>query len=425
MTADPNSRPSWGLLPADVVQSLNVKYWQNRRKRKSLLSGDIAFPLVVSLQPPTGKKALAKIHHFQKFVTSWRAFVKDSGAKGWEVRWESRTWRSLAEQKIPTHLSLSDIGALAGLLGTNEARQLRAWQSKITYLFNALCAAFNQRMHQSSQVICDQKLFLALIPHLETLERLDAADLELLVKLIPQLQQGMGEGCYLRALPVTWVDTKFIEQNQPIIEALTAALIDGAVTEIGLLTWLDCRAKPKHWLLIKPLCEQTAKSLGGMPLLRLSSDTLLEFELPANNILVIENEQSCLALGHVPNTIAAAGGGKDVAWLQAEWLAEKHVGYWGDIDSEGFSILSEARSKLSSIMPMMMDIATVETYTERMVAEPDSVSKDPIALTDEELELFKRLRSGHYANARLEQERLPMEYVMQNIVSWIVKAISK
>jgi hypothetical protein len=193
---------------------------------------------------------------------------------------------------------------------------------------------------------------------------------------------------------------------------------NNTVKEAGLVSWLNCREKPKGWLLIKPLCSQTTKSLGGIPLLRLCSDTLLEFELPASNILVIENEQSCLALNDIPNTIAVSGGGKNVAWMKSEWLAGKNVGYWGDIDSEGFSILSDVRTKLSSVGVLMMDKVTVEIFEDRMVAEPDSVSKDPVALTDTELILFKQLRSDHYVNRRLEQERLPMDYVMKNIASW-------
>ena len=429
MTSDANSRPSWGLLPADVLESLKVKHWQNRSKLKSLLNGDTEFPLEVPLKPPTGNAALRNISHFQKFVTCWKAFSKDdneSERQGCEVRWESRTFRSLFEQEIPTRLSIADIGSLAWLLGSNEERQLREWQSKIAHIFDSLsselnkCAdTFNKNADASSTAMRDQALFLALIAHLESLDGFNYSDLGLLAKLMPQLQQGMGEGCYLRALPVTFVDTKFIEKNLRIIESLTAALIDGAAKEIGLMNWLNCREKPKDWLLIKPLCKQTTQSLGGVPLLRLSSDTLLEFELPAINILVIENEQCCLALNNVANTIAVSGGGKNVAWMKAEWLTEKNVGYWGDIDSEGFGILGDARSKLSSITPLMMDAMTVETFEERMVAEPDSVSKDCVALTNIELALFKRLRSDHYANTRLEQERLPMDYVMKNIASWI------
>ena len=216
------------------------------------------------------------------------------------------------------------------------------------------------------------------------------------------------------------MDTKFIEKNLRIIESVAAALVDRSIKDTGLIDWLDCKEKPKDWLLVKPLCEQTRALLGGLLLLRLSSDTLQDFELPARNILVIENEQSCLALSNVRNTIAVSGGGKNISWMKAGWLVDKNVGYWGDIDSEGFAILSDARSKLSSITPLMMDEPTVKTFAKRMVPEPDSVSKDPVALTETELALFKGLRADQYADKRLEQERLPMEYVAQHIDAWVV-----
>ena len=445
VNSEHDSPPSkWGILPTDVLILLKARYWQNRKKLKSLLSGEIEFPLKVFLKPPKGNAALQHILHFQEFVLSWKEFEKgncEPEGSGCVVIWEHRIFRSLSEQEIPTHLIIADIGSLAGLLGCNEVRQLREWQSRIQYIFDALSSQLNQCIddvidsaqgphHQYANTYDqsakdfretrDRELFLALITHLETLDNFNRSDLELLSKLIPQLHEGMGEGGYLRALPVTFVDTKFIENNLRIIESIVAALIDGAAKEIGLMRWLNCKNKPKDWLLVKPLCQQTKAALGSMPLLRLSSDILLDFVLPATNILVIENEQSCLVLNNIPNTIAVSGGGKNIAWLQAEWLAGKNVGYWGDIDSEGFSILSDARGKLSNITPLMMNAVTVEAFEARMVAEPESVTKDPVAMTDIELALFKKLRSNFYANKRLEQERLPIEHVMKNIESWIV-----
>ena len=416
-------RPDWGLLPEDIIKSLNQKLWNNSQKVKKILKGEPPFPLPVSLKAPRGNAVLADVNHFQKFVSSWKRFSETQIAC--EVSWENRSFRSLSEQLIPTTLSIPDVVALARLLGKNQEQQLAQWQSKIAYILNAFTHLYmdshlkkKPEGEMSDKNSKERMLFLTLIDHLEVLNKFEYSELDLLVKLIPQLKQGMGRSCYLRALPVTFVDTKFIENNLRIIESITAALIHEDVKEVGLLNWLDCKDKPKDWLLIKPLCVQTTAALGGIPLLRLSSDTLLEFELPASNILIIENEQSCLALNNIPDTIAISGGGKNVAWMRAGWLAAKRVGYWGDIDSEGLSILSDARSKLSTITPLMMDAATAEVYQERMVAEPDSVCKEPIALTKEELNLFRGLRSRQYANTRLEQERLPMDYVNKFIESW-------
>lgn len=436
-----SSKAAWGLLSEDVFHTLKNKYWQNSRNLKSLLSDGDSFPLVVPLKPPRGNAAIQNIGHFQSFVSSWKSFSQDSiyGASqersdsnntGCEVIWEKRNFRLLAEQGVPTHLKILDIGSLACILGPDKERQLQSWLSKIRYIFEQLSSQFlsqqsyspQSQRHQasSSHGNIDQNLFQALIDHLETLDSFEQDDLELLVRLLPQLQKGMGQGCYLRTLPVTFVDTKFIEKNLRIIESIVIALVDRSVKDTGLMSWLDCKEKPKDWLLVKPLCQETRSLLGGLPLLRLSSDTLQEFELPARNILVIENEQSCLALRDVRNTMAVSGGGKNVSWMKADWLADKNVGYWGDIDSEGLAILSDARSKLSSIAPLMMDVHTVKTFEERMVPEPDSVSKDPVALTETELALFQGLRADQYVGKRLEQERLPMEYVAQYIDAWVV-----
>jgi len=410
------------MLPEDLIETLKRKYWYHPKKLKHLLKDESSFPLQVSLQPPRGNAVLDDINHFQSFVSSWKEFSGDESNRSCEVIWEHRGFRSLAEQVIPSKLLIPDIGAFAGLMGEHEQCELRDWQSKIAYVINSLTAVFTDREVRATE--CNSKpkqarLFDTLIDHLDTLDSLAYSELNLLVRLIPQLQQGMGNGSYLRSLPVIFVDTKFVENNLRIIESISAALLDETINAVGLLNWLHCKDKPKDWLLIKPLCEQTKAALGSVPLLRLSSDTLLDFELPAKNILVIENEQSCLSLSDIPDTIAVAGGGKNLAWMKAAWLPEKKVAYWGDIDSEGFSILSDSRSKLSAITPLMMDAGTVEAYRDRMVAEPDSVAKAPIALTGHESELFRQLRSEKYANKRLEQERLPIDYVVKAISCWL------
>ena len=410
MVSSADNRSKWGLLPEDVIARLRAEHWQNYSRLKILLGSDAGFPLAIALKPPKGNAALADIGRFQELIASWRGFARSD-----LVQWQSRSYRALGEQEVPASLVIPDIATLASLLGADAERQLRQWQGKIKHLIDALLVAIGAE----ARVNCERELFQALVAHLEIVKAFKANELELLIKLIPQLKPALGQGCYLRALPVTDVDTKFIETNRRIIEAIVAATIDKEAKEVGLLNWLDCREKPKHWLLVKPLCAQTKGLLGGVPLLRLSADTLQEFELPASNILVVENEQSCLALGAIRDTVAVAGGGSNVAWLQAEWLSSKNVGYWGDIDSEGLRILSTARAKLSSITALMMDAATVEAFAERMVAEPDSVAQAPIALTEPELALFNRLRSGHYHGSRLEQERLPLNYVMQELARWL------
>lgn len=418
--SETNSSPAWGLLQQDAVELLRAKYWNNTKTLKSLLAGNTGFPIQISLKPPKGNAALNNISHFQEFVNSWKSFCEQAEYESIQVnvRWETVTFRSISEQRVPTYLTISDISALGRMLGDVEEQLLKDWHSRIAYIFDSLSIELAKRTAHPIKPTYERELFSALIANLETLSGFSDSDMELLVKLVPQLHKGMGRGCYLRALHVIFVDTKFIEKNLRFIESVTAAIIDCSAVEMGLLSWLDCRDKPKDWLLVKPLCKNAVDVLGGLPLLRMSSETLLGFELPAKNILVIENEQSCLSLDNIPDTIAVSGGGKNVSWMRANWLANKRVAYWGDIDSEGFAILSDVRSKLSTVIQLMMDTETVEAYRDRMVDEPESVARDPVALTDCELTLFQMLRNGDYGRARLEQERLPMDFVYKTVGLW-------
>ncbi|WP_368873635.1 Wadjet anti-phage system protein JetD domain-containing protein [Shewanella algae] len=413
-------RPAWGLLQQDAVEVLRTKYWNNTKTLKSLLIGNTGFPIQISLKPPKGNAALNNISHFQEFVDSWKSFCEQPGYESIQVnvRWERVMFRSISEQQVPTYLTIPDISSLGRMLGDVEEQQLKDWHSRIASIFDSLSTELAKRIVYPIRSTYERELFSTLIANLEILSGFSKLELELLVKLIPQLHKGMGRGSYLRALPVIFVDTKFVEKNLKLIESVTAAIIDCSAKEMGLLSWLDCRDKPKDWLLVKPLCKNAADALGGLPLLRMSSETLLNFELPAKNILVIENEQSCLSLDSIPDTIAVSGGGKNVSWMRANWLAKKRVGYWGDVDSDGLSILSDVRSKLSTIIPLMMDSETIETYRERMVAEHECTVKDPVGLTVAELALFRALRNGDYVYKRLEQERLPLDYVHKILRLW-------
>lgn len=421
--SETNSRPAWGLLQQDIVELLRAKYWNNTKNLKSLLTGNTAFPLQISLKPPKGNAALNHLSHFQEFVDSWRSFCEQAEDKSLHVKvnWDTVRFRMLSEQRVPTNMTISDITALAQMLGSKQERQLTDWQYRIAFIFDSLAIELLKRTVHPIKSSYEHELFIELIVNLEALSAFSDSDLKLLVKLIPQLYKGMGRGCYLRALPVIVVDTKFIEKNLRFIESVTSAIIDRSAKEVGLLSWLDCRDKPKDWLLVKPLCKNAEDALGGLPLLRMSSETLLSFELPAKNILVIENDQSCLSLDTIPDTIAVSGGGKNVSWMKANWLASKRVAYWGDIDSEGLAILSDVRSKLSTVIPLMMDSDTVEAYLDRMVDEPESVAKEPVALTDRELILFRMLRNGDFGCTRLEQERLPIDFVYEKLRLWAEK----
>ena len=402
-----NNLPLWGLLPDQVIQLVKRREWDNIASLKARLLGEKAFPLRIGLKPPNGHSALSDVEHFLRFIAEWKAFPHQE-----MVQWEIKSFRNFSDQNVPTFIVVNSVKQLMQLLGRDAHERSQLWERNMALLLNI------DGMGQ-----LNQRLYPALVRWIEEIEKLSEKESKLLAKLLPQLKQGLGKGCYLRALSVNGVDTKFLENHQALIEDLIDTLHCGAVSEAGgLLNWLGCHINPKDWLTICPLCEDSKKALGSIPILKMSSNVLKSYELPAKNILVVENLQSGLALPYMNDTIAVVGGGKNVAWMNAEWLYNKHVGYWGDIDTWGLFILSDARSQFALIESLMMDMDTLKAHEERMVVEPSPNLAIPPWLREDEMTLFNDLISRRFQPNRLEQERISSDYIRQKLQNWLSRS---
>ena len=385
----------WGLLPNTVLGILHKKEWENRRNLKQRLLNQRPFPIEISLKVPTDQQARDNLGHFHAFFKAWTDFAYPE-----LVEWQERQYRQLSEQRVPVKLRIFSLQQLTELLGAEQ--QLENWLNKIS---SFLQQSFVHDRHQ-------HRLFQTLIHHLEQIERYSQQEWQWLIQLIEQLKPNIGAGLYLRALPLSAVNTKFLEQNLLLTEVICNVLYDDEIVLAGgLLAWLDCLDSPKGWLTIKPVCPNVQEKLGGLPVFLLSTEVLDQFELPAERIIVVENIQSGLACPNLENSIVVCGGGKNISWMNAKWLQHKQVFYWGDIDSEGLNILSMVRQKIPHVIALMMDEATVLQFQNHMVDEPDSIFSEPQYLTADELKLFHDLRAQTFKNRRLEQERISVDWV--------------
>lgn len=388
----------WGLLPSDIKELILKREWQNLTGLKARLLNDKPFPIRVGLKPPTGQLAVDDMEHFQKFIGQWRSFASQH-----LIEWETRNYRVLSEQTLPKFFVLKNVQELIEFVGDVALKRSQIWETNMSPLLRAYPETYS-----------------ALVKNLNTIEAMTPADARLLPNLIKQLIPAMGTGKYLRALPLVGVDTKFLETYRALITYILDKIHNNAVSNAGgLLKWLDCNANPTGWLTIRPLCEDTKARIGGFPVLQLSGDVLKQQALPAKNILVIENMESGLGLPSLPDTIAIFGGGKNVAWMEAVWLKSKNVAYWGDIDTWGLSILSDVRSKLSTVEVLMMDQETLDEHKDRMVGERTSVDNLPKFLTDSEARIFSNLKNTDKLSSRLEQERLSPDYIKSKLEAWI------
>lgn len=94
------------------------------------------------------------------------------------------------------------------------------------------------------------------------------------------------------------------------------------------------------------------------------------------------------------------------------WLTECPILYWGDLDAQGFQILSSLRSLFPHVLSVMMDQETLSAFAEFCVAgTPGSVRQLP-HLTTEEHALFVHLAER---NLHLEQEHISQSYAIKRL----------
>ena len=130
--------------------------------------------------------------------------------------------------------------------------------------------------------------------------------------------------------------------------------------------------------------------------------------LPVQKVFVVENKVNFLTFPKLAGSLLIWGHGFTVSILKsAPFMRHASLYYWGDIDAQGFEILSKFRSYFPQTQSLLMDQATFETYFEGDKGTPSNVAK-PLHLTPAEAKLYNHVKSH---NLRLEQEKIPQKCI--------------
>lgn len=216
---------------------------------------------------------------------------------------------------------------------------------------------------------------------------------------------------YLRQLPLE-IHTKFIEENDSLIQSLLNFLIPGHIRNPE-----QKRFAERYFLRYdEPLVRIRVLDDARLLLHHLNDISIplsdfKQIDWPVSHILIAENKMNFLTLPALPSTIAVwSGGGFNISYLKGiGWLGNKRIVYWGDIDEHGFQILHQLRSYHPQTESVLMDRGTFELFSPFAVDGPHSKWEHLSLLNEQETALYQHLKSLHSKN-RLEQEKIPQAY---------------
>jgi hypothetical protein len=332
------------------------------------------------------------------------------------VNWEERQDRLAGTQLFPTRIAFADEASFLVFLGKRQE-----------------CERFRE----------DLRILVGAFPNLvewvvskpEELIR-HKGEWEDIAAVLRWFIQNPRSGLYLREVPAV-SDTKFIESRKPLFESLLCALRHppAGAPEAGTSEF-RMSFEEKHGLRIAmPLVRLrildpsiAERRFSGIDDMAIPVDRfpLIDFE-EIERVLVIENKTSFgraevfLTAPALRGTIAIFGSGYATSALSSiSWIETRRISYWGDIDSHGLRILGAFRSVFPRAEALLMDEAVFDKFPEFHSDSPADDADEPKGLTIDEISLFRRLVSLSSKN-RLEQERIPIQFVRSRLEEWWIK----
>ena len=238
-----------------------------------------------------------------------------------------------------------------------------------------------------------------------------------ILKVCQYFKQNPKPNLYIRELPIN-VHTKFIERNKSVIRELLDVLLPEHINK----EYKEFE-KRFHLKFSEPLVrfkildkEISRQFFSGLDDIAIPVSQFEVLILPIKRVLVVENKTTLyttLTLPKMDSTIAIFGSGYSVYNLKnANWFSNAKLFYWGDIDVQGFEILSQFRSYFPHAQSLLMDRITFEEFFEQDKGTLTNISAK-LNLTEEEEQLYNILRKNNW---RLEQEKIPLYWVKEKLI---------
>lgn len=375
------------ITPKEIKDKAERKY--NSSFLQSLVENKPFEKLVIRGDKSYTKSSLPE---FEKEIQQIMSQSKEKKGFGYTLEFQQVKTKSLGIQDLPITIFFDTEKDFLKFLG--KEKEVELFKMSIETIINSFPELKDWIIKNPIKVINNQ------------------AEWENVLKVCQYFKQNPKPNLYIRELPIK-VHTKFIEHNQSIIRELLNILISQHVycEEKEFEKRFNLKyAEPqiRFKVLDRAIAEKYFSGIDDIAVPISQFETLI---LPIKKVLIVENKTTLyttLTLPNMNDTIAIFGSGYGVYNLKnVYWFANLELLYWGDIDVQGFEILSKFRDYFQHTKSVLMDFVTFDKFFENDFGIKTNIYT-LLNLTDSEQKLYEILKTNNW---RLEQEKIPYDYV--------------
>jgi len=397
------------MITPEAVREKALKFWQSGRILSAWLTGETLFPLDIPFRKATARDALERFGEVRTWLNRLREGSREAKGFGYSLEFTEVNHRQLGVQQLPSRLWFEIVEDFLRFIG--KAKDFES--------FKAL----------AGQTLAEQpalKEWLERKP-LKLLENRDIWPRALAVCRF--LRDSPMPNLYIRELDIPGVDGKFIERHKSLLRELLdlvlppEAIRDETATLSGHGFERRYGFRYDEPLIRFRVLDQSLAGPWGINDISIPFAQFATLSLPCTRVFITENKVNGLSFPPTPDAIVIFGLGYGISALRdAAWLETKEIRYWGDIDTHGFSILSQLRGYFPHAEALLMDRETLDEFRHLWGREDDDkrCTTELANLTESERQLYLELRDNMPGkNVRLEQERIAFAWLRERLIPFM------
>jgi len=379
------------ITPKEIQQQC-LNWWKN--VLISYIEGSNLFPKEISrIGKITTKNLIERLPEYRKSLEILRSNSKSNKKFGYSLLEIERQFDKIGKQSVPEKIVIETLNDYLKITGKEKDYQ--------TFISNYNLLVAELPNLKDWAILHPQKL-------------IDNDVWVDIIKVCNYFIETPKPNVYIRELPIA-VHTKFIEDNTKIIKELLDILIADHINqnEKDFEKRFNLKyAEPivRFRVLDKNICLTYFSGIDDM------SIPISQFEkltLPLRKVFVVENKMNVLTFPIITDSIVIFGSGYSIEILKnAKWLKNIELWYWGDLDIQGFEILSKFRSYFPHVKSFLMDKVTFDAFSQYKGEGKSSKVLEKLNLSEEEKQQYEYLKTNNW---RLEQEKILLKNVKEKI----------
>jgi hypothetical protein len=384
------------MIRPDEIKVKALKWWESQRFLQAYAAGEDFFPRDIPFRKISSREAVTQFSSLSQEIKQLREKSKENTGSGYRLELTEINTQKIGRQLFPTRIYFEQQEDYLKFIGKEkEFRSFVSLKKLIAEHMPELTAWVNQH---PGKVIQEEEHWLDLL------------------KVCRFFLSNPKPGLYIRELPIA-VHTKFIEEHKQIISELLTHLLGEELINPEFTGLRNNNFEKRFHLkydesMVRFRILDPMLNIRGLSDLSLLPQEFASLHFDCRKVFITENKMNCLTFPAVKNAIIIFGTGYGVKKLkQADWLREKEIIYWGDIDAHGFEILSQLRSYFPQTISFLMNQRTFKQFYAFSCRENSSFAKQLPHLNTDEQEMYTLL-SNSPDNNRLEQEKIDQQYVM-------------